>query len=51
MRLGCLFSMFSPMMKAVMARRTRKSLEMLKKLTEAGAPSPATTPTDFHKEL
>lgn len=49
-RMGFLYGLFSGMMKGVMTRRTRQSLEALKKLMESRSAT-STTVTDFHKQL
>lgn len=48
-RMGFLYSIFSPLMRGVMTRRTRMSLEALKKTLESR--SPTASVTDFHKQL
>lgn len=52
-RMGFLYAIFGPFMRGVMKRRTRNSLESLKKALESGSTraSASAPPTDFHKEL
>ncbi len=49
-RMGFLYALFSPMMRGVMSRRSRKALEGLKNMIESKSVG-STPPTDFHKEL
>lgn len=49
-RMGFLYAIFSPMMKGVMTRRTRRELESLKTLMENRSAA-STNLTDFHEKL